>query len=991
MQVSAGDCLGRYEILAPLGVGGMGEVFRAQDTVLGREVAVKVLLPEVADDPDRFERFEREARAVATLKHPNILDIYDFGTEEGRPFAVMELLEGRSLFDRIWRDDEPLTWERAAEIGSAVAAGLEAAHEKGVVHRDLKPGNIFLCADGRIKILDFGLARLVSMADAPIDSMEETLTQLGLVNLEGAREEPGETADGPLTKKGTVLGTAGYMAPEQVRGQPADHRSDIFALGCVLYEMVAAKNPFKRDTGVQTLNAILEDEPEELSTSGIDVPPGYQSAVQKCLQKDPQERYASSSQVSEALHLCIDEPPFPVGRRGLTLGWRSIATALVVIVVAGCVAAWWWLQSSAVRWAEREAMPEITRLTEEGALYEAYRLALRAQEHIPEDPELQKMLERITLPLPIVTNPPGATVEVKGYATPDAPWELLGETPLQARLPYALMRMKISKDGYEDFVGAPFGGRPMRALATGFSLDPEGTRPEGMIGVVGGVAERPHFPDTAIGPYWLDQFEVTNRQFKQFLDAGEYMDQRHWTEPFVDQGQELARKEAMDRFQDTTGRPGPAAWELGTYPDGHDDYPVGGVSWYEAAAYCSSVGKSLPTIYHWYGATAQDQLSDIVTLSNFGTDGPAPVGSFPGLGDFGTYDMAGNVKEWCWNATGDKRYLLGGAWGEPTYLFKVPDARSPFERLPTHGFRCAQSIQQPSENQLAAVSPRLDYGKDEPVSDAVYEAYRRLYAYDRTDLDPEVEFLDESSPNWRREKVFINAAYGGERVPVLIFQPRNVPPPWQTVIMFPGDDVFMRPSSESLASSYLFDFIPRSGRAVVYPIYKGMYERFVGFPFETNQWRDMMIMWSKDLGRTIDYLETRNDIDHERLAYYGFSSSAVYGPILTTIDDRFKASVLLAGGLWVEVAPEMEVVNFAPRSRVPTLMINGEDDFISPIEISQRPFFDLLGAPDEDKRHAVLEGGHLPPDRRAIIREILDWLDRYLGPVTTSAAGAKTD
>jgi hypothetical protein len=985
MGLTTGDRLGRYEILAPLGAGGMGEVYRAQDSVLGREVAVKVLLPEVADDPNRFERFEREARAVATLKHPNILDIYDFGTEEGRPYAVMELLEGRSLYDRLWRDDEPLTWERAAEIGSAVASGLAAAHENGVVHRDLKPGNIFLCADGRIKILDFGLARLVSASDVPLDSMEETLTQLGLAEMAAANGPPSDAGE-PLTKEGTVLGTAGYMAPEQVRGQRADHRSDIFALGCVLYEMVAAKNPFKRDTGVQTLEAILEDEPEELSSSGIDVPPEYQSAVQKCLKKDPGERYSSSSEVGEALALCAGPPQDTSIRSGLVLGWRAIVTAVALVVLIGGVAAWWWIQGSGVRWAEREAVPEITRLAEDGELYEAYRLALQALQHIPDDPELQKMLERISLPLPIVTEPPGAVVHVKGYATPDAPWEFLGETPFQARHPYALMRMKISKEGFEDFVGAPFGGRPMQALATGISLDAQGTRPEGMIGVVGGVVERPQLPGMAIGPYWLDQFEVTNGQFREFVNSGGYLDRHLWKEPFVDQGRLLTWEEALERFQDTTGRPGPAGWELGSYPEGHEAFPVGGVSWYEAAAYCSSVGKSLPTIYHWYGATAQDQFSDIVLYSNFGTDGPAPVGSNPGLGDFGTYDMAGNVKEWCWNATGDKRYLLGGAWGEPTYLFKTPDARFPFERLPTHGFRCVRSIDQPHENQLAAVSPRYDLGKEKPVSDDVYEAYRRLYAYDRTDLEPEVEFMDESSPNWRREKVFINAAYGGERVPVLIFQPRDVPPPWQTVIMFPGDDVFMRPSSESLASSFLFDFIPRSGRAVVYPIYKGMYERFVGFPFETNQWRDMMIMWSKDLGRTIDYLETRDDIDHERLAYYGFSSSAVYGPIFTTIDDRFKASVLLSGGLWVDVAPEMEVVNFAPRSRVPTLMINGRDDFINPYDISQRPFFELLGTPAEDKRHAVFEGGHLPPDRRAMIREVLDWLDRYLGPVTPSTA-----
>jgi len=170
-----------------------------------------------------------------------------------------------------------------------------------------------------------------------------------------------------------------------------------------------------------------------------------------------------------------------------------------------------------------------------------------------------------------------------------------------------------------------------------------------------------------------------------------------------------------------------------------------------------------------------------------------------------------------------------------------------------------------------------------------------------------------------------------------------------------------------------------------------MYERFAPVMLAPNKLRDLTVMWSKDLERTIDYLEAREDIDHTRLAYYGFSLGAVYGPVFNAIDGRFQAAVLISGGHYGKVPPEIDVVNFAPRSLVPTLMINGEDDFLMPVEISQRPFFDLLGAPVEDKRHALLEGGHLPPDRRAIIREVLDWLDRYLGPVTTSAAGAKTD
>jgi predicted esterase len=179
---------------------------------------------------------------------------------------------------------------------------------------------------------------------------------------------------------------------------------------------------------------------------------------------------------------------------------------------------------------------------------------------------------------------------------------------------------------------------------------------------------------------------------------------------------------------------------------------------------------------------------------------------------------------------------------------------------------------------------------------------------------------------------------------------------------------------------YLFDFLPQNGRALIYPVYKGTYERDVGFSFAPNEWRDMIVWWSKDLSRTVDYLEEREEFDMDRLAYYGFSSGAYYGPIFTAIDDRFKASVLLAGGLYGDFAPEVDAVNFAPRSHVPTLMINGADDFINPFELSQKPLFRLLGAPDNQERHARLDGGHIVPDRSAMIVEVLAWLDRYAGP-----------
>jgi Tol biopolymer transport system component len=282
VSLDTGDRFGRYEILEPLGAGGMGEVYRARDTELERDVAIKVLPEAVAEDPERLERFEREARAVAKLSHPNILEIYDFGHEGEVAYTVTELLEGESLRERL--GSTPPGWREAAKIGAAIADGLVAAHGRGVVHRDLKPANIFLTSDGRVKILDFGLARLTE----PVKSEEET-----------------EALESTLTSDGTVLGTVGYMSPEQVRGQPADHRSDVFSLGCVLYEMVGGRRAFEAASGADTMAAILTEEPEELSALGAEVPPDLERAIQRCLDKTPDSRFQSAADLAFALRTAI--------------------------------------------------------------------------------------------------------------------------------------------------------------------------------------------------------------------------------------------------------------------------------------------------------------------------------------------------------------------------------------------------------------------------------------------------------------------------------------------------------------------------------------------------------------------------------------------------------------------------------------------------------------------------------------------------------------
>ncbi len=308
-----------------------------------------------------------------------------------------------------------------------------------------------------------------------------------------------------------------------------------------------------------------------------------------------------------------------------------------------------------------------------------------------------------------------------------------------------------------------------------------------MVRVEGGNFQYRSAGTVALADYWLDKYEVTNKQFKEFVDRGGYQRRDSWREPFVKDGRTLSFEEAMADFKDSTGRPGPSTWELGTYPEGRADYPVNGVSWYEAAAYAEFAGKSLPTIYHWYNAAGIGIFSDILRLSNFGGKGPAPVGSHQGLTSSGAYDMAGNVKEWCWNAIGDRRYILGGAWSEPGYMFSSADAQFPFDRSATNGFRCAKYAA-PVTGEQAAPVERLtrDYSRETPVSDDVFRIYRGFYAYDKTPLNATIESVDESSPYWRKQKVLFDAAYAHERIPAYLFLPRNAAPPYQTVVYFPS-------------------------------------------------------------------------------------------------------------------------------------------------------------------------------------------------------------
>jgi eukaryotic-like serine/threonine-protein kinase len=321
MALTSGIKLGPYEIVAPLGAGGMGEVYRARDPRLGRDVAIKVLPGSFAADTERLRRFEQEAHAVAALNYPNILAIYDVGEANGAPYVVSEILEGETLRDRL--RSGPLSSRKVLDYGLQIARGLAAAHEKGIVHRDLKPENLFITTDNRVKILDFGLAKLTRPE-------------------EGLASEDAPTMQAVVTDAGLVMGTVGYMSPEQVRGKAADPRSDLFSFGTILYEMLSGKRAFRGDTPADTMSAILKEDPPELSETARNVPPGLERIVDHCIEKNPAERFQSAHDIAFDLQSLLGQTPSAA--RVTAIGklrrrnWSqpvAVATAVVAALLVG--------------------------------------------------------------------------------------------------------------------------------------------------------------------------------------------------------------------------------------------------------------------------------------------------------------------------------------------------------------------------------------------------------------------------------------------------------------------------------------------------------------------------------------------------------------------------------------------------------------------------------------------------------------------------------
>ena len=343
MTLTVGTKLDSYEVLGLQGAGGMGEVYRARDPVLKRQVAIKVLPSFVSQDSERLHRFEQEAQAAAALNHPNILAVFHFGAFQGATYLVSELLEGETL--RQLLQHGPIPVRKTIDYGVQIAHGLAAAHEKGIVHRDLKPENLFVTKDGRIKILDFGLAKLVHhqlQTDGNAPTMTQTMT--------------------PKTDPGMVMGTAGYMSPEQVRGATVDHRTDIFAFSAILYEMLTGRRAFQRSTSAETMTAILNEEPPSVSQIVQTTSPGMQRVVHRCLEKNPEQRCHSASDLGFALEPLSESGSGPVvmASQRSRSRWLWVATAGVAIAFAALLIAWWGIPAAV------PVVESVTQLTDDG-------------------------------------------------------------------------------------------------------------------------------------------------------------------------------------------------------------------------------------------------------------------------------------------------------------------------------------------------------------------------------------------------------------------------------------------------------------------------------------------------------------------------------------------------------------------------------------------------------------------------------------------------
>jgi formylglycine-generating enzyme required for sulfatase activity/DNA-binding winged helix-turn-helix (wHTH) protein/dienelactone hydrolase len=715
-----------------------------------------------------------------------------------------------------------------------------------------------------------------------------------------------------------------------------------------------------------------------------------------------------------------DEPVPAVSRRRR---WTALfVVAAMVLAIAG------YIFIAQVRSEQRaqqaQALAQIAALVGEDQYSAAFVLAwpLSRSDKVRADPAFAELWRQIVVPMRPLVSQPGATVHFKSYDDVDGEWILAGTTPLEewVEAPRGALRLRVTKNGFRTghFVVAVPGPSveveqpkrfPFDRPSVPLELVAEGKLPEDMVFV-----PRTNVPAYLAGwskdllggdqydipAFAIARSEVTNRQFKEFVDGGGYEKPEYWQDlQFVHGERVLSWSEARQYFVDTTGRPGPADWQLSTYPSGEDDMPVGGISWYEAVAYARFRGEMLPTIHHWLRAafTPYDAMfptsAAIAAQSRFLADSPLSALTEKGPGPWGTYHMAGNVREWVWNFAGREAVALGSGWPEYASNSARVYTADPMSREPDHGMRLMRTIDESPVDDALLAPIRLvrdsPFSSREPLNDDAFEAMRFQFTTPHVAPSQVTVNKVEESTLWVAEEIVLTFE-AQETTTIYIVRPKAHDKPLQPIVYSGvGDCCFMkRPNRDVLEQLQIAGFVVNSGRALVMPIWDGGYERFAPLPTDADAAADLSrrkpLLWQHDLSATIDYLESRPDMDAERIGYLGISRGASFaGAINLAIEKRIDAAVLASGGIWIHdpLHPMIDLINYAPRITIPVLMLSGRYDHIYPYEQSQKRTFNLLGTPPDQKSQITYDTGHFTMPPNMVAADVTDWFDRYMGRV----------
>jgi hypothetical protein len=611
------------------------------------------------------------------------------------------------------------------------------------------------------------------------------------------------------------------------------------------------------------------------------------------------------------------------------------------------------------------------------------------------NPVIKSYYDKVTMPISIFTDQENVEVSFISANDTTSNWQNIGKTPLEnVRVPNGMLQYKFKKQEFEytEYAHTYY----MSVGYNNFILPLEHSIPNDHALFLGG--KKPltypgidHLPAIDIGPYSMSKYEVTNKEYKEFIDNGGYINSDYWDFPYKLENEELTFETTIKTFVDNFDQQGPAGWSYGNYLEGQDNFPVTGISWFEARAYAKYKNLSLPNLYQWANAAILGTASSFVPKSNFSKNQLVEVGSMNNTNSNLLYDIAGNAREWIINSvdkTNTKKGILGGGFEDDPYYFNDYYGQQVLDRSVSNGMRLVKNLKSNTEINSSPENPvyiaTRDFLTEETVSDDVFEIFKEQYDYPDILLNAKVIPQDIQSGTFKVDRFEISSPYEeNEILPGYVFYDSDYPEQLKPIILFPGSNAIHLTNMDYELKRQLsrLNYLMKEGYAVFLPIFLSTYERVddlkSDYPDNTDFYKDHIIKWGKEYKRTIDYIFSRDDMDHDNLSYYGTSWGGYMANILLAIDDRVQCAVLYVAGLSFQKSKkEVEAYLYTSRITMPVLMLNGEFDQFFPLETSQIPMFKLIGTKKEDKKHYVSKTGHFVP-RDILIKEHLQWLKKY--------------